>query len=57
MTKNTIKAIEKRINHGEYQFFIGAYFYQLCDNGILRRREQCPGYLPISDWELVQLAK
>lgn len=57
MTKNTIKAIEKRINHDEDQFFIGAYFYQLCDNGILRRREQRPGYLPVSDWELVQLAK
>ena len=53
MKKNTIKAIEKRINHDEYQFFIGAYFYQVNINGMIRRREQEAGRTPASDWEVV----
>ena len=53
MKKNTIKAIEKRINHGEDQFFIGAYFYQVNINGMIRRREQEAGRTPVSDWEVV----
>ena len=53
MTKSTIKVIEKRINNGEDQFFIGAYFYQASINGVIRRREQEPGRTPTTDWERV----
>ena len=53
MKKNTIKAIEKRIANGEYQFFMGAYFYEVCDNGMIRRRAQEAGCTAVSDWEAV----
>nr|DAI30335.1 MAG TPA: Fibronectin-binding repeat [Caudoviricetes sp.] len=57
MTKNTIKAIEKRIANGENWFYIGAYFYQVNIDGTIRRREQKAGYTPTSDWELVEIGK
>lgn len=53
MKKQTINAIQKRLDKGETQFFIGEYFYQCNINGMIRRREQCPGYTPTSDWERV----
>lgn len=53
MKKSTINAIQKRINNGEDRFYIGKYYYQCDINGMIRRREQEPGYTPTSDWELV----
>lgn len=53
MKKNTITAIEKHIANGETRFYIGAYYYEVNVNGMIRRREQCKGRTPTSDWELV----
>ena len=53
MKKNTINAIQKRLDNGETRFYIGAYFYEANINGIIRRREQVAGYTPTSDWERV----
>ena len=53
MNKNTEKAIKKRLSSGETRFYIGKYYYEANINGMIRRREQSPGYLPLSNWELV----
>ena len=53
MNKNTKKAIKKRLSSGETRFYIGKYYYEANVNGMIRRREQKPGYLPTSNWELV----
>ena len=53
MKKNTEKAIKKRLSSGETRFYIGKYYYEANINGMIRRREQKPGYLPTSNWELV----
>ena len=53
MKKNTMNAIQKRINSGETRFFLGAYYYECDLNGIIRRKEQQPGRLPTSDWERI----
>lgn len=53
MKKTTMNAIEKRIRNNETRFYIGAYAYECDINGIVRRREQRPGCLPTSNWELV----
>lgn len=53
MKKNTINAVMDRIHNGESQFYLGKYWYENCGNGILRRREQSPGRLPTTDWELI----
>ena len=53
MNKNTEKAIKKRLNKGQTRFYIGKYYYEANVNGMIRRREQKPGYLPTSDWQLV----
>lgn len=53
MKKQTINAIMKRIQAGESRFFIGRYLYEASINGIIRRREQCCGQLPTSDWERI----
>lgn len=53
MKKTTITAIEKRIRNNETRFYIGDYAYECDINGIVRRREQRPGCLPTSNWELV----
>lgn len=50
---NTKKAITKRLNANEREFFLGAYFYRAVHNGPIYRREQCCGYTPTSDWERV----
>lgn len=53
MKKNTINAIQKRLDKGETRFFIGSYYYDADINGIIRRREQVAGRTPTSDWERV----
>ena len=53
MNKNTKKAIKKRLSSGQTRFYIGKYFYEANVNGMIRRREQKPGYMPISDWQFV----
>lgn len=53
MNKNTEKAIKKRLSSGETRFYIGKYYYEANINGMIRRREQKPGYMPTSNWELV----
>lgn len=53
MNKNTEKAIKKRLNSGQTRFYIGRYYYEANVNGMIRRREQKPGYMPISDWQFV----
>ena len=53
MNKNTEKAIKKRLSSGETRFYIGKYYYEANVNGMIRRREQKPGYMPISDWQFV----
>lgn len=53
MTTNTKTAIQKRINSGETEFFMGSYYYEANLNGMIRRREQQPGRTPTSDWERV----
>ena len=54
MNKNTIKAVEKRLNEGKTAFFIGDWYYTADEcNGIVRRREQQPGRTPVSDWECI----
>ena len=53
MNKNTEKAIKKRLCSGETRFYIGKYYYEANVNGMIRRREQKPGYLPLSAWEVV----
>ena len=53
MNKNTEKAIKKRLSSGQTRFYIGKYYYEANINGMIRRREQSPGYLPLSNWELV----
>ena len=53
MKKNTKKAIKKRLSSGETRFYIGKYYYEANVNGMIRRREQKPGYMPISDWQFV----
>lgn len=53
INKNTINAIQKHLDNGETQFFIGAYWYECNINGMIRRCEQQPGRTPTSDYELV----
>ena len=53
MNKNTEKAIKKRLGSGQTRFYIGKYYYDASINGMIRRREQKPGYMPTSDWQLV----
>lgn len=54
LNKNTAKAVETRIKNGEYQFYIGKYYYE-ADTllGVIRRREQEPGRTPTTDWKIV----
>lgn len=53
MNKNTMNAIQKHIHSGETRFFMGAYYYERNENGMIRRQEQQPGRLPTSNWERV----
>ena len=53
MKRNTMNAIQKRLNNGETRFYIGAYYYECTMSGFIRRREQKAGYTPTSDWERV----
>lgn len=53
MNKNTEKAIKKRLGSGQTRFYIGKYYYEANVNGMIRRREQKPGYMPTSAWEVV----
>lgn len=53
ITRNTLKAIQRRLDKGETRFYISAYWYEANINSIVRRREQRCGYTPTSDWELV----
>lgn len=53
MKKITANAIQARLNNGETQFFIGAYYYDCDINGMIRRREQQAGRTPTSDWERI----
>lgn len=53
MNKNTMNAIQKRINNGETRFYMGTYYYECNENGIIRRREQQPDRTPTSGWEQV----
>lgn len=53
MTKQTIDAIQRRLDNGATRFFVGAYWYECNINGMIRRREQQPGRTPTSDWERV----
>ena len=53
MNKNTEKAIKKRLSSGQTRFYVGDYYYEANINGMIRRREQKPGYMPTSDWQLV----
>ena len=62
---NTKSAISKRIQAGDHQFFIGAYFYDAdCRYDAaaaqmfvhrLRRRQQEAGCTPTSGWELIMI--
>lgn len=51
MKKQTMTAIQNRLNKGETRFHIGAYYYECNINGMIRRREQRVGHLPTGDWE------
>ena len=51
--KNTLNAIQRRLDNGETRFFLGRYYYEADINGIIRRREQEAGRTPTSDWERV----
>lgn len=53
MKKQTMTAIQKRLNNGETRFFVGRYYYECNVDGMIRRREQRPGYCPRSDWERI----
>lgn len=53
MKASTINAINKRLHNGENRFYIGAYFYECNVNGMIRRRKQCAGFAPSTDWERV----
>lgn len=53
MKKQTIAAIQTRLDNGETRFFIGRYYYECNVNGMIRRREQRAGYAPITDWERI----
>lgn len=53
MKKQTITAIQNRLNRGETRFFVGAYYYECSINGMIRRREQVAGRTPSGDWERV----
>lgn len=53
MKKQTMNAIQNRLNKGLTSFHIGAYYYECSIDGMIRRREQRPGYTPASDWERI----
>ena len=53
MKMNTINAIQKRLDRGEIQFFVGQYYYEARMNGIILRREQRAGRTPTSEFERV----
>lgn len=53
MGKSTSEAVKKRIRNGGHSFFLGKYYCMADINGIVRRREQCRGYLPSGDKERV----
>lgn len=53
MNKNTLTAIQKRLDTGATSFFIGKYFYETFGSGAIRRCEQRPDHTPTSDWERV----
>nr|DAJ94288.1 MAG TPA: hypothetical protein [Caudoviricetes sp.] len=46
-------SVKNRIKNGELRFFMGAYYYEANENGILRRREQKQGRTPTSEWEVI----
>ena len=49
---STKNAIEKRMKEARTQFFIGVYFYEV-NEWCIRRRMQCEGLLPLTDWAIV----
>lgn len=53
LKKNTLTAINNRAAKGETDFFIGAYRYQIKDDGRVIRCEQVAGRTATSDWETV----
>lgn len=53
LNKNTITAINNHAAKGETDFFIGAYRYQIKDDGSVIRCEQVAGRTATSDWETV----
>lgn len=53
LNKNTLTAINNHAAKGETEFFLGAYRYQIKDDGRVIRCEQAAGRTATSDWETV----